>query len=144
MIKPQMKITGETITHSDEETFALGQRLGEGLTSSAIFLLSGDLGAGKTVFAKGLACGLGIDPTDVTSPSFTLINEHEGRLKFFHIDLYRLDENGGVGLGLEEILERPNAVVLIEWAERLGDVPEGAVVINIEYLNDSERRITIK
>jgi tRNA threonylcarbamoyladenosine biosynthesis protein TsaE len=144
MIKSRMKITGETITHSDEETFALGERLGEGLTDSAIFLLSGDLGAGKTVFAKGLACGLGIDPTDVTSPSFTLINEHEGRLKFFHIDLYRLDENGGGGLGLEEILERPNAVVLIEWAERLGDVPDGAVVINIEYLNDSERRITIK
>lgn len=138
-----MNITGETITHSDEETFALGERIGEQLTGGAIFLLSGDLGAGKTVFAKGLASGLGIEPTDVTSPSFTLINEHEGRLKFFHIDLYRLDQQACVGLGLEEILEKNNAVVLIEWAERLGEVPADAITINIEYLSDTERRITI-
>lgn len=139
-----MTITDKIITHSDEETFALGERLGEQLTTHSIFLLSGDLGAGKTVFAKGLAAGLGIDPTDVTSPSFTLINEHEGRLRFFHIDLYRLDEQSCVGLGLEEILEKPNAVVLIEWAERLGYVPVGAIAVHIEYLNDTERLITIK
>ncbi len=139
-----MNITGETITHSDEETFALGERIGGQLTGRAIFLLSGDLGAGKTVFAKGLAAGLGIDPIDVTSPSFTLINEHEGRLKFFHIDLYRLDEQACFGLGLEEILETPNAIVLIEWAERLGDVPDSAFVINIEYLSETERKIIIK
>ena len=138
-----MNITGQTVTHSDEETFALGEGIGEQLTGGAVFLLSGDLGAGKTVFAKGLASGLGIEPTDVTSPSFTLINEHEGRLKFFHIDLYRLDQQACVGLGLEEILEKNNAVVLIEWAERLGEVPANAMTVNIEYLSDTERRITI-
>ncbi len=139
-----MHITGEYLTHSDEETFELGERLGVQLTSGAIFLLSGDLGAGKTVFAKGLASGLGLDPADVTSPSFTLINEYQGRLKFFHIDLYRLDENAGVGLGLEEILETPNAVVLIEWAERLGYAPGAAITVRLEYVSDTERRITIK
>jgi tRNA threonylcarbamoyladenosine biosynthesis protein TsaE len=138
-----MNTTGETITHSDEETFALGERIGEALTTGAIFLLSGDLGAGKTVFAKGLAAGLGIDPFEVTSPSFTLINEYAGRLKFFHIDLYRLDEQACVGLGLEEILETKDAVVLIEWAERLGYVPDGAIHINIDYLDDTERKITL-
>ncbi|MEW6129361.1 MAG: tRNA (adenosine(37)-N6)-threonylcarbamoyltransferase complex ATPase subunit type 1 TsaE [Acidobacteriota bacterium] len=139
-----MNITGEIITHGEEETFALGERLGEQINRRAIVLLSGDLGAGKTVFAKGLAAGLGIDPVDVTSPSFTLINEHEGRLRLFHIDLYRLDEQACVGLGLEEILEKPAAVVLIEWAERLGYVPEGAIKIHIEYLNESERKIVIE
>jgi tRNA threonylcarbamoyladenosine biosynthesis protein TsaE len=138
-----MNITGETITHTDEETFALGQRIGEQLEGGVIFLLSGDLGAGKTVFAKGLAAGLDIDPWEVTSPTFTLVNEYEGRLRLYHIDLYRLDEGTCFGLGLEEILEEKDSVVLIEWAERLGFVPEGATTINIDYLNHTERRITI-
>jgi tRNA threonylcarbamoyladenosine biosynthesis protein TsaE len=138
-----MNATEEIITHSDEETFELGQRLGEGLESGAIFLLSGDLGAGKTVFAKGVAAGLGLDPTDVTSPTFTLVNEYAGRLRLYHIDLYRLDEGACFGLGLDEWFEEKNAVVLIEWAERLGFVPEGAIAITIEYLSDTERKITI-
>jgi tRNA threonylcarbamoyladenosine biosynthesis protein TsaE len=138
-----MNLTGETITHSDEETFELGQTIGEQLESGATFLVSGDLGAGKTVFAKGLASGLGIDPTEVTSPTFTLVNEYVGRLRFYHIDLYRLEEGGCFGLGLEEILEEKNSVVLIEWAERLGYLPEGATTINIEYLTDTERKIMI-
>lgn len=138
-----MDITGEHITYSDEETFALGLALGERLNGRAVFLLSGDLGAGKTIFAKGVAAGLGLDPADVTSPSFTLINEYEGRLKVYHIDLYRLESGDCQSLGLEEILEAPRAVVLIEWAERLGFVPTDAIAINIEYLNDTTRKIRI-
>jgi tRNA threonylcarbamoyladenosine biosynthesis protein TsaE len=138
-----MNIAGETITHSVEETLEFGQTIGEQLESGAIFLLSGDLGAGKTVFAKGLAAGLGIDPVDVTSPTFTLVNEYQGRLRFYHIDLYRLDEGRCFGLGLEELFEEKKSVVLIEWAERLGFVPEGATIINIDYLNDTERKINI-
>src|SRR6185295_19100861 len=84
-------ITGEFITHSAEETFDLAERTGAQLNARAVFLLSGDLGAGKTVFAKGLAAGLEIDPAEVTSPSFTLINEYAGRRRLYHIDLYRLD-----------------------------------------------------
>jgi tRNA threonylcarbamoyladenosine biosynthesis protein TsaE len=139
----RMNITRKIITHSDEETFAVGETIGRQLTGGALFLLSGDLGAGKTVFAKGVASGLDIDPVDVTSPSFTLINEYAGRLKFYHIDLYRLDESACHSLGLEEILEAKNAVVLIEWAERLGFVPEGANSVTIEYFDDTTRKIII-
>jgi tRNA threonylcarbamoyladenosine biosynthesis protein TsaE len=138
-----MNIKGEHITHSDEETFALAERLGEGLEGRAIFLLSGDLGAGKTVFAKGLAAGLGIAPWDVTSPTFTLINQYEGRLRFYHIDLYRLETGACQELGLEELFEEKNAVVLIEWAERLGFRPDGAIAVHLEYLGDTQRKIQI-
>jgi tRNA threonylcarbamoyladenosine biosynthesis protein TsaE len=138
-----MNITGEYLTHSDEETFALGEKIGEQLESRAIFLLSGDLGAGKTVFAKGVAAGLGIEPSEVTSPTFTLINEYEGHLRFYHIDLYRLEAGACRELGLDEIFEEKKSVVLIEWAERLGFMPDGAIPIHIEYLSDTERKIRI-
>lgn len=137
-------ITGEFITRSAEETLMLGRRIGEQLGSRAVFLLSGDLGAGKTVFAKGLAEGLDIDPMDVTSPSFTLINIYDGRLRLYHIDLYRLDQGGCRELGLEEILDERAAVTVIEWAERLGFVPEGAIQVEILYISDSERKINIR
>src|SRR5262249_23072117 len=138
-----MNITGEYITRSDEETFDLGERIGEAITERVIFLLHGDLGAGKTVFSKGVAAGLGIDPIDVTSPTFTLITEYEGRLRLYHIDLYRLEAGATAELGLEEIFENPRAVVLIEWAERLGYVPDDAVDVTIEYVDVETRRITI-
>jgi tRNA threonylcarbamoyladenosine biosynthesis protein TsaE len=137
-------IRGEFITRSAEETFELGRRIGEQLGGRTVFLLSGDLGAGKTVFAKGLAEGLDLDPTDVTSPSFTLINVYEGRLRLYHIDLYRLDQRTCLELGLEEILDEREAVTIIEWAERLGFVPEGAIQIEILYQSDSERKINIR
>jgi len=135
---------GEFITHSPEETLALGKRIGEQLKGGEIFLLRGDLGAGKTVFAKGLASGLGIEPDDVTSPSFTLVNAHEGRLRLYHIDLYRLDFGSQENLGLPEIFADGNAVTAIEWAERLNVVPAGAIDIEMSYVSDCERGIRIK
>ena len=135
---------GDFITHSSEETLALAKRIGEQLNGGEIFLLRGDLGAGKTVFAKGLASGLGIEPDDVTSPSFTLVNAHEGRLCLFHIDLYRLDRGSQENLGLPEILADGNAVTAIEWAERLDVVPAGAIDIEMSYVSDCERSIRIK
>jgi tRNA threonylcarbamoyladenosine biosynthesis protein TsaE len=135
---------GESITHSAAETFDLAARIGAQLNARASFLLSGDLGAGKTVFAKGLAAGLEIDPAEVTSPSFTLINEYAGRLRLYHIDLYRLDAGACRELGLEEIFADDQAVTVIEWAERLGDLPAGAIRVWIEYLSDTERRIRIE
>jgi tRNA threonylcarbamoyladenosine biosynthesis protein TsaE len=135
---------GEFTTHSPEETLALGRRIGEQLRGGEIFLLRGDLGAGKTVFAKGIAAGLGIQPDDVTSPSFTLVNAHEGRSRFYHIDLYRLDFGSQENLGLPEILDDGNGVTAIEWAERLNVVPAGAFDIEMSYVSDCERRITIK
>ncbi|HWC77508.1 MAG TPA: tRNA (adenosine(37)-N6)-threonylcarbamoyltransferase complex ATPase subunit type 1 TsaE [Blastocatellia bacterium] len=139
----EASIEGEFLTNSAGETFDLGRRIGERAIGRSIFLLSGDLGAGKTVFAKGLAAGLGIDPRDVTSPSFTLINVHEGRLPFYHIDLYRLESDSEIQLGLDEILES-EAVIAIEWAERLISPPGDAVEVRIEYLGESERRLTIQ
>jgi len=134
---------GEFITHSAEQTFDLAKRIGDKLQGGEVFLLSGDLGTGKTVFAKGLAAGLGIASADVTSPTFTLVNVHEGRLRFYHIDLYRLDAGAHQGLGLEEIFEEEDAVTVIEWAERLSFVPDRATVLEMSYVSNSDRRIII-
>jgi tRNA threonylcarbamoyladenosine biosynthesis protein TsaE len=134
---------GEFMTHSPEETFELARNIGKRLEGGEIFLLRGELGAGKTVFAKGLAAGLVIDPSDVTSPTFTLINEHQGRLRFCHIDLYRLDSSADHHLGLEEIFEDEKAVTVIEWAERLTVVVARAIEVEMLYVSNSERRIVI-
>lgn len=137
--------SGTFLTRSAEETFELGYEIGTSLNRRAIFLLDGELGAGKTVFAKGLAAGLDIDPSDVSSPTFTLVNEHEGRLTLIHLDLYRLPDgiDAALGLGLEEILER-NAVVVIEWGEKLGDyfIPDSHQV-KITTIDDQSREIKI-
>lgn len=137
------KLSGEFLTRSPEETFELGRRLGLSQSGGAVILLSGELGTGKTVFVKGLAAGLGIDPDDVCSPSFTIINIHEGRLRLYHVDLYRLDSALRPDLGLDEILEERDAVVAIEWGERLDHPPAGAIRVVIEYASDTERRISI-
>ena len=136
---------GTTISRSCQETFDFAKALGESLTEPVIFFLEGNLGAGKTVFSKGLICGLGQpDPDDVPSPSFTLINEYDLRLKAFHVDLYRLETREDLrSLDLEEIFAQP-AVILVEWAEKLGN-PElpGVVKVRIEDLGGDERRIEI-
>jgi tRNA threonylcarbamoyladenosine biosynthesis protein TsaE len=136
---------GTTISRSYQETFDFAKALGESLTEPAILFLEGNLGAGKTVFAKGLICGLGQpDPDDVPSPSFTLINEYNLRLKAFHIDLYRLETREDLrSLDLEEIFAQP-AVILVEWAEKLGNLDLPSVVkVRIEDLGGDERRIEI-
>jgi tRNA threonylcarbamoyladenosine biosynthesis protein TsaE len=139
--------TGQFITHSAEETFELAYGIGEALERSAIFLLQGDLGAGKTVFAKGIAAGLDIDPAEVNSPTFTLVNAHHGRLKLYHLDLYRLA--GGTDeiyeLGLSELISEPQTVVLIEWPERLGSFPlPTAYLVRIADSGGEARQITIQ
>lgn len=139
--------SGEWETQRAEETFALGQQLGLQLRGGEILLLNGPLGAGKTVFVKGLASALGIDPEEVTSPSFTLVNPYAGRLRLFHIDLYRLDEGVAAAnaVDLEELLSDERAVVVIEWAERLGNYPLPANVWRIAIAGDGEeaRKISI-
>jgi tRNA threonylcarbamoyladenosine biosynthesis protein TsaE len=138
-------MTGEFITRSAEETFELARRLGASLDRAAVFLLAGDLGAGKTVFAKGLGAGLEIDPDEVNSPTFTLVNAHHGRLRLYHLDLYRIADGAEIyDLGLEEMLAEPEAVVVIEWAERLGSfaIP-GAYQVAISDLGGDERRVNI-
>jgi tRNA threonylcarbamoyladenosine biosynthesis protein TsaE len=127
-------------THSAEETFNLGKQIGAKLSGGEILLLHGPLGAGKTVFVKGLAAALNIDPEEVTSPSFTLVNPYEGRLQLFHIDLYRLDEgvNAAHAVDLEELLANERAVLVCEWAERLDRYPLPADVWHIRIAGDGE------
>lgn len=137
---------GSIVTHSAQETFSLAFSIGESLAGPAIFFLEGDLGAGKTVFAKGLICGLGQpDPDDVTSPSFTLVNEYGLRFKVFHLDLYRLETRQDFdSLDLEEIFAEP-AVIVVEWAEKLPMLDlENVIVVRIEDLGSDERRIEVQ
>jgi len=138
--------TRQFVTRSAEETFDLAYRVGEAIDGPAVFLLQGDLGVGKTVFAKGIGAGLDIDPADVNSPTFTIVNRHEGRMRLYHLDLYRIagGANEVYDLGLEEILAEPGAVVVIEWPERLGAfaVPNAYRVV-IDDLGGDERRIGV-
>ncbi len=139
--------TGEFLSTDPVETFNLGKRFGEQLTGGEILLLDGPLGAGKTIFVKGLAAGLGLDADEVTSPSFTLVNPYHGRLPLFHIDLYRLDEGATAAnaVDLEELLSNSHAVVVIEWAGRLGRYPLPGNAWHIGITGDGEepRRISI-
>ena len=134
-------------SHSAAETFALGEKIGSQLTGGEVLLLNGPLGAGKTVFVKGLAAALGIDPDEVSSPSFTLVNPYAGKFPLFHIDLYRLDEGSTAAhaVDLDELLTNPLGVIVIEWAERLGKYPVNAPVWRISITGDGEspREISI-
>ncbi len=141
------------ISHSPAETQTLGESWGRGVERGLVIALSGDLGAGKTELVKGIARGVGI-VARVHSPTFTLVNEYGGgRLRLFHLDLYRLETPGQiVAAGLEEFLQ-PDGVTVIEWAERwfgkhstfniqhptsnFGIVRQ----VNIEILGESERKI---
>src|SRR5215831_14470252 len=97
------------LSQSEEQTFAAAQDLARKLKTPAYILLYGDLGAGKTLFAKGLAAGFDVDDVDeVSSPTFTLINQYSGRIRIYHIDLYRIETGALDGLGLEEIFDDPS------------------------------------
>jgi len=137
----------EFVSANERETFNLGVRLGEELSGGEILLLDGALGAGKTVLTKGIAHALGIAEADVTSPSFTLVNPHPGRLLLYHIDLYRLDEGASAAhaVDLDEILTDEQAVVIIEWAERLGlyPLPGNVRRISIKGDGDEPRQISV-
>jgi tRNA threonylcarbamoyladenosine biosynthesis protein TsaE len=131
-------------TTSDAETVELGRRLAAELPRRGVVLLIGNLGAGKTTLAKGIVAGLGAaDPTEVSSPTFTLIHEFgEGRA--YHIDLYRLDDARAVeSLGLDELFER-DALTLIEWGERFPTLmPATRTEIRIRALPDGAREFTV-
>jgi len=131
------------ITHSETETEAAGREFAATLAAGAVVLLSGDLGAGKTAFVRGLAEGLGVDPRDVTSPTFTLVQEYRsGRLPLFHVDLYRLKPIEVDDIGLDEIT-LAGGVTAIEWPDRLPRAFEGAVQVTIEHGDGDARVIEI-
>ena len=138
---------GQWVTTNPDETFIIGEQIGAQLNGGEILLLDGPLGAGKTVFVKGLATALGVDPDEVTSPSFTVVNPYDGRLPVFHIDLYRLDEGAPAAeaVDLEEMLSNEQAVIIIEWAHRLGNyrLPSNAWRIDINGDGEEARVIRI-
>ena len=133
----------EYITHSEEETTAVARQLAQTLQARDVVLLSGNLGAGKTAFVRGLAEGLGIDSSEVSSPTFTLVHEYRGgRLTLYHVDLYRLERAATEDLGLEE-LGAQDGVLAIEWPDRLTHSLPAAKTVDIEIVDDETRRIAI-
>jgi tRNA threonylcarbamoyladenosine biosynthesis protein TsaE len=141
---PRSRNVIERVSRSAEETRALGRWIARTLGPGDVLLLIGELGAGKTTFVQGLAEGLQIDPQRVSSPTFVLIHEHDGRLPLYHIDAYRVQSAAElVEVGLEEYFEKPG-VIVIEWGERVRSVaPERAIEIRFEILERDHRRITI-
>lgn len=132
-----MKIT----SNSPEDTVGIGRELGKLMKPGTVVCLEGDLGAGKTHFAKGVALGLGVED-HVTSPTFTLINEYEGRLPFYHVDAYRLeDEDEAYELGIEEYLYG-SGITLIEWPDRIGSLlPTERLIVTINRGETEESRV---
>jgi len=138
----------ETVEESDgpERTFAIAFELARRVPGASSFYLHGDLGAGKTIFAKGVASFHGIDRSEVTSPTFALVQRHSGGSRvLYHIDLYRIEEERELTeLGIEE-LEEEGAVLVVEWAEKLGRRRrEDAIDVGIEVVSETQRRITIR
>jgi tRNA threonylcarbamoyladenosine biosynthesis protein TsaE len=128
-----------------EATNVLGNCLSTVLEPGNIFLLSGDLGAGKTSLTKAIASGIGIEEKEVTSPSFTIIHEHlNGRLPLIHVDLYRLGPPAGITeIGLEDYFDGKN-VVIIEWAEYLKDtLVETALKIDLSFFDEQSREVCL-
>ena len=132
------------VTHSADETEALGERLAKTLHGGEIIAFTGDLGAGKTAFTRGLARGLGI-PMRVTSPTYTIVNEYTGgRLPLFHFDMYRLGSSDELfDIGWEDYLQR-GGVCAVEWSENVADAMQGAISVRIGRDSDEQRTITIE
>jgi tRNA threonylcarbamoyladenosine biosynthesis protein TsaE len=134
--------THAVTTHSELETVAAGRDLAAQLSAGSVILLVGDLGAGKTAFVRGLAEGLGVGAEEVSSPTFTIMQEYRGgRLPLFHVDLYRLDDPREIDdLGLDELTA--DGVLAIEWADKLPQPPQ-AIRVVIEHAGDTERRLSV-
>lgn len=136
------------ISHSPEQTRRVGRRLGQHAQPGDLFLLSGGFGAGKTVLTQGLAAGLGV-PGEVNSPSFTLVNEYDGHdstgrpIRLCHLDLYRLGDPAAVAsLGLDDYLDAPDSLCVIEWSEHLPDDAREHLSIAIGMVSETKRRLT--
>lgn len=135
----------EWTTRSTDQTEAAGSEFADSLRSGDLVSLEGDLGAGKTVFARGLGAGLGLDPQTITSPSYVLAVEHlEGRIPLLHVDLYRLADNASVdALGIDEMLDG-NGIVLAEWGQRLPeDLRKTAWIVFLTRVDDTTRTIRV-
>ena len=130
------------LSHSMQETEAIGEELAQKLRGGDVLAFTGSLGMGKTAFTRGLARGLGCRGR-VTSPTFTIVNEYEGRTPLFHFDMYRLSSADELfDIGWEDYLDR-GGVCAVEWSENVTEAMEGAVSVTIDVLGENTRRITI-
>ncbi len=131
-------------TDGPEATLDVGERLARTLRPGCVVALYGDLGAGKTHLAKGIARGLGAEPDDVSSPTFTLVQEYAGRLPIYHLDLYRIERPAELdGLGLDELFEG-DGVCVVEWPERAeGRLPDDTIRLRLTHLGGDRRRIAL-
>ena len=134
----------EFISHSQLETEEVGRKLAEKLPGGSVVAMYGDLGAGKTAFVRGMAKGMGLS-CRVSSPTFTIVNEYLGERELIHFDMYRLSSADELfDIGWEDYLSR-GAVCAVEWSENVQDAFFGdEVVVRIEKLNDTDRKITIE
>jgi tRNA threonylcarbamoyladenosine biosynthesis protein TsaE len=130
------------ITTNQEQTWKIGEMLGSRLDAGDTVCLYGDLGAGKTSFSYGIALGLEVEEQYITSPTFTFVNEYQGRVPFYHIDLYRLTEPDELhNIGFEDYIDS-DGVTVIEWAERAEDeLPAECLSVYLSYVNDHSREI---
>lgn len=141
-----MSLSGDHVIESGEEMRAFGRAFAAHLGMGDVVLLHGDLGAGKTTLAQGIAAGLGVTGA-VQSPTFTLVQEHQGRdLALYHLDLYRLDDPSELEtMGYETYLDPPAGISVIEWPERAGDwLPDRFWLVHIEHLGGDRRRMTVR
>lgn len=142
-----MNIETKTISRSERETEELAAALARKLPRGTVIALDGDLGAGKTVFSRGFARGLGITEP-VSSPTYTIVQEYPlpgGRGMLYHLDLYRIENSASaLAFGVDEFLDDPESVALVEWPERISDIlPPGVTAVRIRHLSDTEREITV-
>jgi tRNA threonylcarbamoyladenosine biosynthesis protein TsaE len=145
-VKSEKLVVGNYICNTPEETFELGEKIGESLIGGEVLLLEGGLGAGKTLLTKGILSALDFDDDEVTSPSFTLVNRYYAEFTVYHLDLWRIEENAAFAVGLDEILEDEKAIVIIEWSERLDEkFSFQREVFRVKLIGDGddERSVTI-
>lgn len=131
-------------TASEAETEKAGEDLGRSLAAGDVVLLFGDLGAGKTAFVRGMARGIGANPDDVSSPTFTIVQEYAGRsATLYHVDLYRLEPAEIDDLGLDDLVSS-DGIVAIEWAERWRGRPDDVTEVRLDHRGEERRAIEIK
>jgi len=132
------------VSHSETETIALGEKMAAMFPNGSLVVLSGELGAGKTVFVKGLAKGMGIREENATSPTFNMVHEYHGMRELYHFDLYRLKETTElVEIGWDDYLER-KGVAVAEWGEKAEELlPDKYYLVEFHSLNDNEREISV-
>jgi tRNA threonylcarbamoyladenosine biosynthesis protein TsaE len=137
-------VSGVLETTSEPETEAAGERLGRSLAPGDVVLLYGDLGAGKTAFVRGMARGIGANPDDVSSPTFTIVQEYAGSsATLYHVDLYRLEPAEIDDLGLDDLVSSAG-IVAIEWAERWKGRPDDVTEVRLEHRGEDRRAIRLR